>query len=61
MKDAIFHDSDDCAKKLLCGLAGRDAPLQWDEELLLNYYNQPVDYSADSLFFNIAVKVSYQV
>jgi len=57
VKDAIFHDSEDCAKKLLCGLAGRDPPLQWDEELLLNYYNQRVDYSSDTLFFNIAVKV----
>ena len=31
--------------------------LDWDEELLLKYYDQPVNYGSDSLFFNIAVKV----
>ena len=33
--------------------------LNWDEALLLNYYEATrVDYSSDSLFFNIAVKVA---
>ena len=31
--------------------------LDWDEELLIKYYDQPVNYGSDSLFFNIAVKV----
>jgi len=56
LKDANFHDTDDCAKKLLCQLAKKEG-LEWDEELLINYYDEPVNYGADSLFFNIAVKV----
>jgi len=56
LEDANFHDTDDCAKKLLCQLARKEG-LEWDEELLINYYDKPVNYGADSLFFNIAVKV----
>ena len=29
----------------------------WDEDLVYTYYDQPVDYTSDSLFFNIAVQV----
>merc|ERR1712106_950305 len=56
LKEANFQDTDDCAKKLLCELAGKE-DLNWDEELLINYYDKPVNYGSDSLFFNIAVKV----
>jgi len=52
-------DADDCGKRLLCELAGkRKEELSWDEELMLEYYEASrVDYTSDSLFFNIAVKV----
>ena len=58
-REANYQDGDDCAKKFLCGLSGKYwTDLDWDEALLFNVYNQPVlDYSAESLFFNIAVKV----
>ena len=59
IKEANYQDGDDCAKKFLCELSGKfSSDLEWDEALLFNVYNQPVlDYSSDSLFFNIAVKV----
>lgn len=55
-------DADDCGKKLLCELARKERngeePMSWDEKLMLDYYEATqVDYSSDSLFFNIAVKV----
>merc|ERR1712126_194660 len=53
---ANYQDTDDCAKKLLCELTKKQE-LEWDEELLLQYYDEPVNYGSDSLFFNIAVKV----
>eukprot|EP00092_Neocalanus_flemingeri_P032666 GFUD01035531.1.p1 GENE.GFUD01035531.1~~GFUD01035531.1.p1 ORF type:complete len:220 (-),score=55.34 GFUD01035531.1:73-732(-) len=56
LKDANYHDTDDCAKKLLCDLSRKEG-LNWDEDLLINYYDKPVNYGSDSLFFNIAVKV----
>eukprot|EP00090_Calanus_glacialis_P037561 TRINITY_DN6481_c0_g1_i1.p1 TRINITY_DN6481_c0_g1~~TRINITY_DN6481_c0_g1_i1.p1 ORF type:complete len:202 (-),score=57.03 TRINITY_DN6481_c0_g1_i1:83-688(-) len=56
LNDANYHDTDDCAKKLLCELTKKEG-LEWDEELLIKYYDQPVNYGSDSLFFNIAVKV----
>ena len=59
IREADYQDGDDCAKKFLCELSGKDrTDMDWDEALLFNVYNQPVlDYSSDSLFFNIAVKV----
>ena len=59
IREADYQDGDDCAKKLLCELSGKySTDMDWDEALLFNVYNQPVlDYSSDSLFFNIAVKV----
>ena len=58
-READYQDGDDCAKKFLCELSGPfRTGLEWHESLLVNVYNQPVlDYSSDSLFFNIAVKV----
>ena len=62
-REANYQDGDDCAKKLLCELSGKyRSDMDWDEALLFNVYNQPVlDYSSDSLFFNIAVKVKWVV
>jgi len=56
LQDANYHDTDDCAKKLLCELTKKQ-DVEWDENLLLEYYDKPVNYGSDSLFFNIAVKV----
>lgn len=56
LKAANFQDTDDCAKKLLCELS-RKKDRTWDEDLVYTYYDQPVDYMSDSLFFNIAVQV----
>ena len=58
-READYQDGDDCAKKFLCELSGKyRSDMDWDEALLFNVYNQPVlDYSSESLFFNIAVKV----
>ena len=63
IREANYQDGDDCAKKFLCELSGKYlSDLEWDEELLFNVYNQPVlDYSAESLFFNIAVKVKLRI
>ena len=60
-REANYQDGDDCAKKFLCELSEKYStnlgPTEWDEALLFNAYNQPVlDYSSDSLLFNIAVK-----
>merc|ERR1712106_711757 len=56
LKGADFHDTDDCAKKLLCELA-KKRDRTWDEDLLYRYYDKPVDYVSGSLFFNIAIQV----
>ena len=31
--------------------------LDWDEKILLDYYDKPVDYSSNNLFLSIAIKV----
>jgi len=49
-------DTDDCGKKMLCELA-RKEKLTWDERHLLSYFNNPVNFTSDALFFNIAVQV----
>merc|ERR1712106_483116 len=56
LKGADFHDTDDCAKKLLCELA-KKRDRTWDEDLLYRYYDKPVDYVSGSLFFNITIQV----
>ena len=33
------------------------ANLAWDEKLLMKFYHKPLDYDADSLFFNLAIQV----
>merc|ERR1719466_106611 len=40
LKEANFQDTDDCAKKFLCELSRKEG-LQWDEELLIEYYDKP--------------------
>lgn len=58
LQDANYQDSDDCAKKFLCELSRTYwNELDWDETLLIKYFNQQIDYSSESLFFNIAIKV----
>merc|ERR1719234_2019121 len=54
-------DAEDCAKRLLCEIARKDDQLEWDENLLMDYYRaNRIDYTSKSLFFNIAVKVGQE-
>merc|ERR1719234_2610496 len=54
-------DAEDCAKRLLCEIARKEEQLEWDENLLMDYYRASrIDYTSKSLFFNIAVKVGQE-
>jgi len=54
-------DAEDCAKRLLCEIARKEEQLEWDENLLMDYYRaNRIDYTSKSLFFNIAVKVGQE-
>merc|ERR1711971_201727 len=54
-------DAEDCAKRLLCEIARKEDQLEWDENLLMDYYRaNRIDYTSKSLFFNIAVKVGQE-
>jgi hypothetical protein len=61
-KFANNNDAEDCAKKLLCELAGKrkesKSPMAWDEELLLEAFDaEEIDYTSASVQFQVAVKV----
>jgi len=60
--DRTFHyvsklDSEDCSKKLLCGLAGKVDKLTWDEELMLQAFQSPIDYTSPYVQLRVAVEV----
>lgn len=63
IKYANNIDQEDCAKKMLCQLAGKRRTiggnsLSWDEQLLINAFDvDAIDYASSSVQFNVAVQV----
>lgn len=50
-------DAEDCGKKLLCGLAGKQGKLTWDEELMLKAFQGSIDYTSPYVQLRVAVEV----
>ncbi|XP_023332579.1 uncharacterized protein LOC111704546 isoform X2 [Eurytemora carolleeae] len=51
-------DFDDCGKKFLCQMSGKKSEdLEWDEEMMVTAYTQPLNYSSPSVQFTVATQV----